>query len=181
MDAHVSAASCKLMPARMSQFLDAETCEFSQVPSLSMGVHGTLRYLNLTFILINILRQASLGNKQTICQVLILRDTHSGYYRRSSPSNSRKSIVCKKSIVYTRPSPLLLSSFSCHLQVNAARVSHFLDAETGEFSTSSIAVHERPLYIKGPFKCYVTLFSWKFDPHPPPRNANNVGSYTGSS
>ena len=28
----------------------AETCEFSQVPSLSMNVHGTLRYLNLTFI-----------------------------------------------------------------------------------------------------------------------------------
>ena len=30
--------------------LAAETCEFSQVPSLSMGVHGTLRYLNLTLI-----------------------------------------------------------------------------------------------------------------------------------
>ena len=57
--------SCQLQvnAARMSQFLDAETCEFLQVPSLSMGVHGTLRYLNLTFILINILRQASLGNK----------------------------------------------------------------------------------------------------------------------
>ena len=24
---------------------------------------------------------------------------------------------------------------------------------------------------KGPFKCYVTLFSREFDPHPPPRNA----------
>ena len=23
---------------------------------------------------------------------------------------------------------------------------------------------------KGPFKCYVSLFSWKFYPHPPPRN-----------
>ena len=22
-----------------------------------------------------------------------------------------------------------------------------------------------------------TLFSWKFDPHPPPRNANNVEPY----
>ena len=44
--------SCQLQvnAARVSQFLDAETCEFSQVPSLSMGVHGTLRYLNLTFI-----------------------------------------------------------------------------------------------------------------------------------
>ena len=30
----------------------------------------------------------------------------------------------------------------------------------------------------GPFKCYVTLFSWKFDPHPPPRYANNVELYT---
>ena len=28
--------------ARVSHFLDAETCAFSQVPSLSMGVHGTL-------------------------------------------------------------------------------------------------------------------------------------------
>ena len=27
-------------------------------------------------------------------------------------------------------------------------------------------------------KCYVTLFSWTLDPHPPPRNTNNVDSYT---
>ena len=27
-------------------------------------------------------------------------------------------------------------------------------------------------------KCYVTLYSWKIDPHPPPRNANNVELYT---
>ena len=27
---------------------------------------------------------------------------------------------------------------------------------------------------KGPFNCYVTLFFWKLDPHPPPRNANNI-------
>ena len=46
----VSAASCQVNAARVSHFLDAETGEFSQVPSLSMGVHGTLRYLNLTFI-----------------------------------------------------------------------------------------------------------------------------------
>ena len=31
---------------------------------------------------------------------------------------------------------------------------------------------------RGPFKCYVTLFSREFDPHPPPRNANNVEAYT---
>ena len=31
---------------------------------------------------------------------------------------------------------------------------------------------------EGPFKCYVTLFSWKLDPHPPPRNANNIEPYT---
>ena len=30
----------------------------------------------------------------------------------------------------------------------------------------------------GPFKCYVTLFFWKLDPHPPPRNANNIEHYT---
>ena len=32
--------------------------------------------------------------------------------------------------------------------------------------------------IKGPFKCYITLFFWKLDPHPPPRNANNIEHYT---
>ena len=34
---------------------------------------------------------------------------------------------------------------------------------------------------QGPFKCYVTLFFWKLDPHPPPRNgtnANNIEHYT---
>ena len=31
---------------------------------------------------------------------------------------------------------------------------------------------------KGPFKCYVTLFFWKLNPHPPPRNANNIEHYT---
>ena len=31
---------------------------------------------------------------------------------------------------------------------------------------------------RGPFKCYVTLFVWKLDPHPPPRNANNIEPYT---
>ena len=36
--------SCELQinAARVSHFLDAKTCEFSQVPSLSMGIHGTL-------------------------------------------------------------------------------------------------------------------------------------------
>ena len=37
-------------PSGINLQLAAETGEFSQVPSLSMGVHGTLRYLNLTFI-----------------------------------------------------------------------------------------------------------------------------------
>ena len=34
------------------------------------------------------------------------------------------------------------------------------------------------VWNKGPFKCYVTLFSWKLDPHQPPRNANNIEPYT---
>ena len=37
-------------PSGINLQLAAETGEFSQVPSLSMGVHGTLRYINLTFI-----------------------------------------------------------------------------------------------------------------------------------
>ena len=32
----------------------------------------------------------------------------------------------------------------------------------------------RRVFPLGPFKCYVTLFFWKLDPHPPPRNANNI-------
>ena len=36
--------------------------KFHRCPWASMGVHGTLRYLNLT-LLINILGQVSLGNK----------------------------------------------------------------------------------------------------------------------
>ena len=32
--------------------------------------------------------------------------------------------------------------------------------------------------LGGPFKCYVTLFFGKLDPHPPPRNANNIEHYT---
>ena len=35
-----------------------------------------------------------------------------------------------------------------------------------------------PNRLKGPFKCYVTLFFLKLDPHPPPRNANNIEHYT---
>ena len=34
------------------------------------------------------------------------------------------------------------------------------------------------LRSKGPFKCYVTLFFLKLDPHQPPRNANNIEHYT---
>ena len=29
-----------------------------------------------------------------------------------------------------------------------------------------------------PFKCYVTLFFWKIDTHPPPCNANNIEQFT---
>ncbi len=36
----------------------------------------------------------------------------------------------------------------------------------------------RRMFTKGPFKCYVTLFFCKLDPHPPPRNANNIEHYT---
>ena len=35
--------------SRYSHNFSFKICEFLQVPSMSMGVHGTLRYLNLTF------------------------------------------------------------------------------------------------------------------------------------
>ena len=34
------------------------------------------------------------------------------------------------------------------------------------------------LSTRGPFKCYLMLFIWKFNTYPPPRNANNVEPYT---
>ena len=37
-------------PSGIHLQLAAETCEFAQVPSLSMSVHGTLMDLNLTFM-----------------------------------------------------------------------------------------------------------------------------------
>ena len=37
-------------PSGSNLQLEAETCEFSQVPSLSMGVHGTLMCLILSVI-----------------------------------------------------------------------------------------------------------------------------------
>ena len=38
--------------------------------------------------------------------------------------------------------------------------------------------HSKEGRHKGPFKCYVTLFFGKLDPHPPPRNVNNIEHYT---
>ena len=37
-------------PSGTNMQLAAETCEFAQVLSLSMSVHGTLMYLKLTFV-----------------------------------------------------------------------------------------------------------------------------------
>ena len=47
-----TSSSCQLQvsAARVSHFLDAETCEFSQVPSLSIPL---LMYFNLTFMNLN--------------------------------------------------------------------------------------------------------------------------------
>ena len=48
---HTSFSIQKLAhPSGINLQMAAETGELSQVPSLSMAVHGTLRYLNLTFI-----------------------------------------------------------------------------------------------------------------------------------
>ena len=46
------------------------------------------------------------------------------------------------------------------------------------FFVANAPNHIPGLSRKGPFKCYVTLFFWKLDPHPPPRNANNIEHYT---
>ena len=44
----------------------------------------------------------------------------------------------------------------------------------GSSQIFQISAHFR----KGPLKCYVMVFSWKFDTQPPHRNANNVELYT---
>ena len=49
-NSQVSAASCKLVPLGRATFWMLKLVNFAQVPSLSMGVHGTLKYLNLTFM-----------------------------------------------------------------------------------------------------------------------------------
>ena len=49
---------------------------------------------------------------------------------------------------------------------------------TSSMTTSSLKSVSQLASEKGLFKCYVTLCSWKFDPHPPHRNANNVEPYT---
>ena len=58
-NSQVSAASCKLVPLGRATFWMLKLVNFAQVPSLSMGVHGTLMHLSLTF-LIDIVGQGSL-------------------------------------------------------------------------------------------------------------------------
>ena len=43
------------------------------------------------------------------------------------------------------------TGFSCQFQVSSARASHFLNAETCEFCSSSIVVHGHPWDIKVPY------------------------------
>ena len=50
----------------------AETCEFSQVPPLSMGLECTLS----SVLLINIVGQASLDYQSTICQAYQIGAIH---------------------------------------------------------------------------------------------------------
>ena len=49
-NSQVSAASCKLVPLGQATFWMLKRVNFAQAPSLSMSVHGALRYLNLTFM-----------------------------------------------------------------------------------------------------------------------------------
>ena len=56
--------------------------------------------------------------------------------------------------------------------------SHVRHSEQGLSSLIALVRTAVMRLNKGPFKCYVTLFSRKLDPHPPPRNANNVEYYT---
>ena len=70
--------------------------------------------------------------------------------------------------------PTPCSNQTTHLYNAPLPSGHSLDMYTLQHNESTISHFVR----KGPFKCYIMLFSWKFDPHPPSRNANNVEPYS---
>ena len=69
-----------------------------------------------------------------------------------------------------------MSYFSWKVATVESIVTCKLSHEMSYFSWK-VATVESIVTCKGPFKCYVTLFFWKFDPHPP-RNANSIEYYT---
>ena len=108
----ISSFSCQLQvnAARGSHFFDDKTRKFT---SLSMGVHGTLRYLSVTFInsyLRTCLLRRSVNYLPSISYARYTRQilqTGKVHRIRESPS------FPKKSIVYTRPGKTVLDFHQC--------------------------------------------------------------------
>ena len=73
--------------------------------------------------------------------------------------------------------PQVFSLISSFLSMAATKYSSQLEITIIYIVHNSENQNDSKLTL-GPFKCYVTFFSWEFDPHPPPRNANNTGPYT---
>ena len=64
-------------------------------------------------------------------------------------------------------------------RVLQAEVDHVMAPKLAELQEmTSEGTDDTAAAGKGPFKCYVTVFSREFDTHPPPHNANNVEPYT---
>ena len=92
------------------------------------------------------------------------------------------STCCGAKITYLAfPSSFIIISTETHFKATATTGSaHMLTIlQVGIWvPVSRQSGCTRRVFPLGPFKCYVTLFFWKLDPHPPPRNANNIEHYT---
>ena len=100
-NSQVSTASCKLMPLGWATF---SMLKLGGIFASSMGVHGTLWYLNLNFInwycRKGFLTLSKLSAKHQLCTIHTAGTIDGKVHRiRESPSNPRKSIVIPARVI----------------------------------------------------------------------------------
>ena len=89
-------------------------------------------------------------------------------------SDRARDVVTTSSATVSRTAVILRDT-----RVLQAEVDHVMAPKLEELQEmTSEGTDDATAAGKGPFKCYVTLFSREFDTHPPPHNANNVEPYT---
>ena len=85
-------------------------------------------------------------------------------------SDRARDVVATSSATVSRTAVVLRDT-----RVLQAEVDHVMAPKLEELQEmTSEGTDDTAAAGKGPFKCYVTLFSREFDTHPPPHNANNV-------